>query len=142
MTPIRLEGLPMPPSSNNQYAIIRRGGKSLHVPSRELVKFRKAMQDYAKKERESFWTARQKILDLLAQRKWLTVDAIFYFDEKKLFLKKNNQPRKFDVSNRLKALHDELSKCLGGIDDSYFFQVIARKQIGREGVDVEIRAYE
>lgn len=51
----------------------------------------------------------------------------FYFHKSRIFSQKN-LPKKFDHTNRLKALHDTLSRILQ-FDDSYLFSVSADKSI-------------
>jgi Holliday junction resolvase RusA-like endonuclease len=138
MRSICLPNIPLPPSSNNQYKLFRRGNKTYHVPSDEFKAFKDAMSQY------------RHLIDLrLFQtyaRDWkdtktpLEITCKFYVHRKRIY-SLSGTIKKWDVSNRLKSLHDCISKMLD-IDDSLFFNISARKQAIdadlREKVDVEI----
>lgn len=121
---VLIHDLPIPPSSNNQYMIVKRGRKMLHVPSKELTEYKLKMNNISilDPDFKSFkdtirgWVERGYVLEIRAQ---------FYFKHNRIFTK-DSRVKKMDVSNRIKALHDSLSAILG-VDDSFFFQIFAEK---------------
>lgn len=128
-----LRDLPIGPSSNNQYLLLRRGKKTYHVPSKELTLFKKAMEYYAIKFPTNYLHSKTLIDEWVGANKLLEIYCVFYFKREKLFSKKN-EPKKLDVSNRLKASHDSLSKMFG-IDDKLFFRVFAEKCVCPDGME-------
>lgn len=120
-----LTGIPMPPSSNNQYLSVIRNGRPRKVPSAKLSLFKKEMMHWALVHRAAVKSARELIGDAPVE-----IEAYFYFPKTKLIAKTGNW-KKLDVSNRLKALHDCLSDILH-IDDKLFVACYAEKIIGRE----------
>lgn len=124
------EKLEMPPSSNNQYILVRRGGKTFHVASGKLKAYQNVMNSYPYRKEKTFKRDQKQILDWIAEGKKLQVDALFFFHKKSLFTL-DGRVKKMDVSNRLKALHDALSTLMG-VDDSLFFRVVAEKIQGDE----------
>lgn len=134
---IRIQNLPMPPTSNHQYILVRRGGKTFHVASEALKQFRR---DF--KQRLGFNV--QFTAALFELKTWgakaYRVECELIFTQSKLYTKKGTV-KKLDTSNRLKALHDALSEALG-IDDSLFFYITAEKRVGLgESVNVNISPY-
>jgi Holliday junction resolvase RusA-like endonuclease len=117
--------VPMSPSSNNQYTLVRRGGRTFHVPSLELKTYQKNMIKYPLTCPELFMVGKQKIKDWLAHGLPLEIRAIFFFKREKIFTKAG-KAKKLDVSNRIKALHDCLCELLE-MDDSMFFRVYVEK---------------
>jgi len=109
----------IPPSSNNQYVLVRRGRKTFHVPSRDLKSFQKYMEQYPAHHsmKETF----EEVKYWKDKKLLLKCHSAFYFDHKRIFTKEG-RAKKIDVSNHIKALHDCICKMLG-IDDSLFFQV-------------------
>lgn len=124
---IRLAGLPVPPSSNNQYLTIRRGGSIRHVASRELIQFKKAMKDYNLRSWTQNGERRAQIKKWLEMGCVLEITTTHFFHYSSLFTKRGT-PKRMDVSNRIKAIHDELAEMLG-FDDSLFFRVTALKAV-------------
>ncbi len=124
---ILLTSLPMPPSSNNQYILVRRGRKTFHAPSKELKQFKTAMLGWAFKEAGKISSDKMALIDWMSSGLVIECRAVFFFHKRILFTKKNS-PKKMDVSNRIKACHDEVCKILG-IDDSLFFKITAEKAI-------------
>jgi Holliday junction resolvase RusA-like endonuclease len=136
---VMLSRLPMSPSSNSQYKLVPRGAKTYLVGSAELNKFKREMQTYEKVNWKKIKEVRTVLDDWIKiQGLKLSVQTIFYFKESRLFTEKGTV-KKLDVSNRIKAFHDCLCKMLK-IDDSMFFDVIAKKRIifneEHEGVEV------
>lgn len=130
---ISFEGLPMPPSSNNQY--IQRG--RFRVPSLELREFKAEFERVAREREIAF----SKAAKLIAEWGALEVHCVFYFPFEKLFTKKSTVKR-LDVSNRIKAIHDCLSDAIKR-DDADFFLISAEKRVTEEEayVDVTISPY-
>lgn len=133
-----LEDLPIPPTSNSQYKLFRRGLKTYHVPSAELKRFKKDMEAWALKNHKRCIDIKNAIHG--RSHIPLSCECIFYFKKERIWTKAG-KPKKFDVSNRLKAIHDEVCKLIG-IDDSEFFSISAKK-IPTEGfpecVNINIR---
>src|SRR3954468_4882489 len=102
-----LNALPMPPSSNNQYVSFQRHGKICHVPSKDLVTYRQAMEAWQGKNAEYCLRLRAEIGEA-AQRSTLAVSARLLFHRRRLYTLEG-KPKKLDASNRAKALHDELA---------------------------------
>lgn len=67
----------------------------------------------------------KKAIDLLVGSKRLEIEIIFYFNRISLYCK-DGRIKKMDLTNRLKAFMDLLSKALK-IDDSQFFKLICKK---------------
>lgn len=122
---ITFTGLPLPPTSNNQYSMIRRGSKIFHVPSEQLRKFKDAMKQYPLRYATLYQESRKKAQEWKEKNSPLELRCVFYFHRNRLFTK-DNRFKRLDVSNRLKASHDCLSEMLG-IDDSSFFRIYAEK---------------
>lgn len=115
----------MPPSSNNQYYLARRGQKTYHVPSRELERFKRELNDYYHLNKPVINRAQTILNFWLSNKLSLKMNCKFYFERKMIYTLKN-KPKKMDVSNRLKAAHDGIAKLLD-IDDSLFFKIEAEK---------------
>ena len=126
-----LEGLPMPPSSNHQYKLFRRNGKTYHVPSTELKTFKAAITHYTLKNSSQYLACLNLISQWRKEKHLFHCNATFYFKKPRIFTLKG-EPRKIDVSNRIKAIHDSVSQMLH-LDDSYFFSIGAKKLICKEG---------
>lgn len=133
----------MPPSSNNQYFLARRGNKTYHVPSDELKAFKALMDQYAIKEGMSFTFNTNLVRQWISEPCGLIIKSNFFFHEKRM-MTKQHLPKRLDCSNRIKALHDNLCRVIG-IDDKWFFKVEAEKLICPPGVQettmVEISRY-
>lgn len=121
---VEWDDLEMPPSSNNQYILVRRGGKTFHVPSAKLKAYQNTMNSYPYRMK-SFPSDQKRISEWIQLGYKLEVNALFLFHRKSLFTV-DGRVKKMDVSNRLKALHDSLAKLIG-VDDSTFFRVSAEK---------------
>ena len=119
--------LPMPPSSNNQYYLAKRGNKVYHIPSDELKLYKHNMEGYPLLRSVIFELNKNLVRNWVEQGYYLEIRSIFFFHHSKLFTKKNTAKR-LDCSNRIKALHDQLCKAIG-IDDSLFFRVYAEKAV-------------
>jgi hypothetical protein len=135
--------LPLPPSSNNQYFLVRRGPKTFHVPSDELKAFKALMDQYAAKEGMPFTFNSNLVKAWVSEPAGLSIKAVFFFHKERV-MTKQNLPKRLDCSNRIKALHDNLCRIIG-IDDKWFFKVEAEKAICPPSVQettcVEISRY-
>lgn len=125
--------LPIPPSSNNQYALVRRAcrqtgkTKTYHIPSVELTQFKKQMKEYPFRDGTNFLLNKHRVREWVGKGHLLEARAYFFFKKEKLLTLKHT-PKKLDVSNRIKAIHDSLCDLLG-IDDCLFFKVTAEKVV-------------
>lgn len=119
--------LDMPPTSNNMYFLARRGAKTFHIPSDELKKFKTSILQYKYTQPQEYLTNLKLVQSWVNAGKALEVRCLFFFKRIRL-LTKDNRPKKIDVSNRIKALHDSVSELMQ-IDDCYFFRISAEKVI-------------
>lgn len=124
-------GLPMPPTSNNQYRLCYRGGKMLHRATHQLTRFKELMNKYPLTCASQFMASKQLI------QSWkgvpLEITCVFFFHKSRLINRKGEFKR-LDVSNRLKAAHDSICRLLE-IDDSQFFRVIGEKAFCADSLD-------
>lgn len=125
------KGVPIPPSSNNQYLMIRARGKILHVPSPELKRFRLAMEHYFLEQSDAVKFAREIFVGHP-----LSIHCAFAFEKSRLVSKKGSFKR-LDVSNRLKALHDAFADALL-IDDCAFVNISAKKYAVQKEMDEQV----
>lgn len=109
---IIIEGLPMPPSSNHQYATITRKGKSIRIPSKEVKAFKKQMQEWALEHREVV----EKAKEWLKNKYQIQLERHYCLHRSKLWTK-DYRLKKLDVTNRIKAFDDCLCEMMG-FDDS------------------------
>lgn len=124
-----LSGIPVPPSSNGQYASLFRGGKIVRVPSKEFADYKKAWAQWVKFNRESITEAKNS---LLAWNSSIEVSMLLALDWERLVTKRGTM-KKLDITNRSKILHDLLGETLL-IDDSLFVRTPMEKCVA---VDVE-----
>lgn len=120
---ICLSGLPLPPSSNNQYKTVLMRGKMLRVPSADYKKFKADFGAWLYENKRAVEAAREKIAPLADAG--LKCSVFLGFAACRLVSQKGKFKR-LDVSNRMKALHDIVADALG-IDDSCFVSVTAEK---------------
>jgi Holliday junction resolvase RusA-like endonuclease len=114
---IVLKGIPMPPTSNNQYLAIR----GRFVPNGSLTRYKRDFEIWARAN-ISIISQAHKELQRDAQ---LSISCDFYFSKGRVFttgLKAKSKLQKLDVTNRVKSLHDMICKAIE-IDDRQFFQV-------------------
>lgn len=121
-------GLPIPPSSNNQYRSFMRGGKIVHVKSPEYVFFKSRFEGWCLENHEGIRAGRALVKDCAIE-----VEAYIGLTRERILTKRGSFKR-MDVSNRLKALHDCLADALH-IDDSAFFSITAEKFIVPTAMD-------
>ncbi len=124
MDALMFKGLPMPPSSNNQYIPI--WSMKRMRPSKELTDFKNAMQVWALTHADSIRQARELISTWTGVR----ISCVFEFPFEKI-LTKDGRPLRLDVTNRLKAFHDCLTDALG-FDDKWIVAEACEKAVGKE----------
>lgn len=110
-----LFGIPLPPSSNHQYATIMRGNIPIRIPSKESKNYSKAFWEWKLTNNKSVNKAKDMVL------KWkspLEVSMYVAIGKDKMFTK-DGRLKRWDVSNRCKSLHDLLAGILG-VDDKEF----------------------
>ena len=118
---LSLKEIPMPPSSNNQYVVAR----NRLVPSSDLRNYKKRMEIYGITLQRSLKEDANDLAGFVEDGKVLHIDRRFYFPRSRLFTKQD-KPKKIDVSNRIKAVDDAISKLIG-IDDKLFFSATTKK---------------
>lgn len=112
---MRLNGLPMPPSSNNMYATVGRR----RIKSRETLTWERDTDRWALKNAQELIQARALLGQAVAKGEVIDIDAQFWFRYEKVLTIKG-KPKKLDTSNRIKGLHDALARLLR-IDDCHFW---------------------
>jgi len=116
---ITLELFPLPPSENGLYPTIFIGGRVRRVQSAALKSFLKEVEAW-------HWSNQRVIASAVSEFKMATQDIMtdisvsieLRLKRERLITKKNTR-KVFDVSNRIKAVHDSLSSLLS-IDDHRF----------------------
>lgn len=126
---VTLDELPLPPSSNSQYVSFAFRGKVIHKPAPSYKAFKAAMAYWAQLHPEELRAARTQVAIWRNQGEVFEVDCFIVVPPDKLYTQKG-EIRKWDVSNRIKALHDQVAEWLG-LDDSHFFVVRAEKMLGK-----------
>lgn len=114
--------LPVPPSHNQCYRNVPRIGR---VASAKLIAFRKEMQKWLYQHHSEVKLAVDKCGDALDAGFLFQVNCYFLFNRKSLYTLEG-QPKKMDVSNRIKALHDSIADIIQ-IDDRLFWSVYCEK---------------
>lgn len=115
----RLINIPYPPSTHDQYMPIRMGNVARIVPTGHLKKFQKACEQYEKDNFLLLGKARQVCRSWMLEGYMVRLDLYFFAHGTRLYTQKN-EVRKYDTSNLIKPIEDEVAKMLR-IDDSYFF---------------------
>lgn len=100
------------------------------VPTKELKLFKAAMSDWHLKRDRLAQQARMFTLEAFARKNFIRVDTYWCIPKGELFYQ-NGSPRKSDLFNRLKALHDSFCE-IAGFDDSRIKSGYA-EQLGIEG---------
>lgn len=122
MTTIVFDNFPIPPSSNAIYRSFfnKKIGRLVHYKSKELKAYQVLVDSWAS-NRSMMIAAAKHVLEsgVRDHMNSIRVDAYFGLKRSRLWTRENTR-KKIDVSNRIKALHDTLSTCLG-IDDRFFF---------------------
>lgn len=120
----------MPPSVNDQYMPfgfrLPNGKITARInPTKHLNKFQDDCDEWVAQNHLVVGKARVTAQAMLATGGVLEVCTFAVFPSG-LIWTQDGRPRKMDVSNRMKALEDEVAKMLL-IDDCYFFKVSAEK---------------
>jgi len=145
LSPIWVTGLPIPPSSNGQYKPFKskHTGKLSFKATPELEAYKRNLDLCFYKNPGLFLSNIKKLESWLANGIYLEVKATFFLNVKTMLTQKG-EPKRMDVSNKLKSLHDGLAKLLQ-VDDSLFFKISAEKRLTHsnevESVVVEINPY-
>jgi Holliday junction resolvase RusA-like endonuclease len=123
-----LSGIPMPPSVNNAYPSSRTGRR---FKSKELTSWERQFQVWAYEHYKKVEDIRKQMLTRLPGQ-YLLIKSHFYFTRQSVITKEGTPKRNGkgggDTSNRLKVLHDAISKLIG-IDDVWFFDLTATKRL-------------
>ncbi len=128
-------GLPMPPTSNNQYIPVKIKGFTRLVPSHDLKAFK---ANFVLSVMGRYRQEKKEIQEWVARGSYLDIEVKLYFMNEKLFNKQGG-PKRLDATNRVKALHDSFSDFLE-IDDLFFFRSSVEKLVGtREEVQITAR---
>lgn len=140
-----LSMLPMPPSSNRQYAARSFPGRHAKgfagpkdaafamariCPTGELTRYEKAIKETWKNEGTNLvalYKCRAALKDWLLKGLYVNVETFAFFPYFDVFTQKGT-PKKMDGTNRLKALHDCLADLLE-VDDSFFFDANVKKRV-------------
>lgn len=129
----------MPPSVNKIYLPVR----GRFIPSKHLISYKKELEHYYLTFRLQIEEIAQSCMRAYQSGQVISFTREFYFQRTYLFTKKGT-PRKFDLTNREKALDDGISNFIG-VDDSAVFSSTSRKRLSplplREFVNVTIQAY-
>lgn len=112
-----LQKIPLPPTSNKMYASVR--GRL--IKSIEARKYSASIDRYAM----IYFSKIESIKNSIPKNSTIDVHCDFFFHRNRIFGKKG-QIKKIDVSNRIKQVHDSISKLIN-IDDSRFSFISARK---------------
>ena len=121
MIRIKIPDFPFPPQSNHLYASMIRKGKIIRFPSQSHKEYSKACDDYHFFHAQDF----KQIYRHLHKFESIKVTVWVLFAKSKVYTKKGVL-KKMDVSNRSKALLDQLSKAIG-IDDCHFNEIVFKK---------------
>ncbi len=138
----------IPPTSNNQYKpIIKKraknyffspmaktvGPKLSFAATDKLKAFQKEMALYPFQYPNHFAHCKKKVDQWMNEKKLLDIHCTFFLNESRIYTK-DLRPQVWDVSNRLKALHDCVAKMLD-IDDKLFFRIAAEKAIAHQDIE-------
>lgn len=119
-TKIVLKGIPMPPTGNHQYISFFRSGRMIRVKSQGAKKYDVDFNVWAMLNKQALKDALNNLNGM-----GIEIETFFGFHKKKLIGQKG-QFKRLDVTNRLKALHDNLCEAIG-IDDSQFISSYEEK---------------
>lgn len=139
----------MPPSDNELKKIIHIRGMPRMAKSRAYNQYLGEIRLWALKNQDILEKAR--LLTLQCNPGWaLKLTAIYWYQPKTVILQndskktnsKKGEPKKHDVTNRIKALNDGLFSLLGA-DDKYIWECDVRKKLLNhlafpECVDIEL----
>ena len=157
----QLSMIPMPPSSNHQYAARSFPGKHAAnfkgekkagfsmariCPTGDLTRFEKALKETWKNEPGNLvaiYKCRALLREWMLKGLYIHCETIAFFPYFGIYTQEG-LPRKMDGTNRLKALHDCMAELLE-IDDSWFFKSSVVKAVdtkNREFCVMRFHAYE
>lgn len=119
-TKIVLKGIPMPPTGNKQYASFLRNSRIIRIKSKMANRYDVDFNVWAMLNKQALKDALNNLNGM-----GIEIEAFFGFHQSKLIGKKG-QFKRLDVTNRLKALHDNLCAAIG-IDDSQFISSYEEK---------------
>lgn len=122
-----LSKLPVPPPSNHQYIpIVFKGQQRARlVPSTELKEFQARAQEWFKEHFLVIGKARQVCADWQLKGYQIGLEAHFFFPHSRVWTQ-DGRLKRFDVSNRLKALEDQISEMISVDDSAFFFSGCAK----------------
>lgn len=146
MKSITIGKFPLPPSSNHQYFPLVMPGKRFtkdgrpgknagkfvarSVPTDALKTFKFAMANWHISRARLAQQAHLFVLECFARKNFVRLDTYWCLPKGEIFYQ-NGNPKKEDLFNRLKALHDEFC-AIAGFDDSRIKAGYA-EQLGIEG---------
>jgi len=115
-----INGLPMPPPSNNLYVTDRNSGR--RFPSKDLKNFKMEMDTCHMVMKRQLAPMVRDIFGWIENPgTFVRIDRYFFFPYEQLYLKtKRFAPKTMDGSNRIKALDDAIAK-LTTLDDKFFW---------------------
>lgn len=117
---IKIEYFPMPPSINQMYATV--GNR--RICTRELNDFKRDAEAWIWNNLSLIRNGASKLhLDTQPQ---LELKILFYLPYEMLFTKKN-MPKRWDCSNRIKALEDVIFALISE-DDKLVFKIVCEKR--------------
>lgn len=110
----------------------RNAGRSVPrwIPTDALKKFKFGMADWHLQRQRLAQQARLFTLECFARKNWVRLDTYWCVPKDEIFYQ-NGNPKKSDLFNRLKALHDEFC-AIAGFDDSRI-KAGYTEQLGIEG---------
>lgn len=144
----QLTSIPMPPSSNFQYAARAFPGRHAKsftgekkanfsmariCPTSALTKYEKSLKETWRNEPANLvaiYKCRALLRDWMMKGLYIRCETFAFFPYFSLFTKEG-LPRKMDGTNRLKALHDCMAELLE-IDDSWFWDAEVRKRVDKK----------
>lgn len=116
-------GLPIPPPDNNLYINLNFRGRGGRVKSSGYKVYMREFEIWELEHHLHLLEVRKA----LESTKELGIEIEFKFSRKSLYCL-DGRIKRMDLTNRLKAFMDCLSKAIG-VDDSYFFEVTCKKII-------------
>lgn len=126
MNEIELKDLPIPPSANSLHFNRKETGGFGRGRTSAYQNYLNQMRIWSNLNQHSLSLARAITLDLRPGQA-LRIDQAFFFTKESI-LSKSGVPKRNDVFNRIKALHDALSQLLG-IDDKMFWEGYTTKRL-------------
>ena len=131
--------IPFLPPSENRIRVHRRQGGQVY--SKEAKDFKTKFSDYM---RENYFIDVTRFVDGHTEQSIYSVTMVFTMETliNEGWVKKKAKTlyKKVDVGNRRKLIEDCLSTAFGEIDDSLFFELLLRKEMGPEqGVEIFVQ---